>query len=196
MGGIICRLIITDAGDSIWRDLFGKSPAKTALSSRSRDLLQNSIVFNHRPEVKRVIFISTPHRGSLLASAWMGRLGTRLVKAPSVLADARDAAIASITDDVAARQMQRVPNSIETLDPNDRFVQLVNKLPLGRSVPYHSIIGDRGKGDTPNSSDGVVAYWSSHLDGAQSELIVPTNHGAEHSPEGIAEVRRILKTAP
>jgi pimeloyl-ACP methyl ester carboxylesterase len=196
MGGMICRLMITDAGDNIWRDLFGKSPRETALASHVREFLRDVFVFNHRPEVKRVIFISTPHRGSLLASSWIGRLGTRLVKAPSVLADARDAAVATITDDVAARQLQRVPNSIDTLDPNDRFVQLVNKLPLAPGVPCHSIIGDRGKGDTPNSSDGVVAYWSSHLDGAQSELIVPTNHGAEHSPEGIAEVRRILKTAP
>ena len=196
MGGMVCRLMITDAGDKIWRDLFAKSPAETALAGHAREFLRDVFVFNHRPEVKRVIFISTPHRGSLLASSWIGRLGTRLVKAPSVLADARDAAVASMTDDVAARQLQRVPNSIDTLDPNDRFVQLVNKLPLVPGVPYHSIIGDRGKGDTPNSSDGVVAYWSSHLAGAQSELIVPTNHGAEHSPEGIAEVRRILKTAP
>jgi hypothetical protein len=101
-----------------------------------------------------------------------------------------------VTDDVAARELQRVPNSIDTLDPNDRFVQLLNKLPLASGVPYHSIIGDRGRGDTPNSSDGIVAYWSSHLDGAQSELIVPTNHQAEHSPEGIAEVCRILKASP
>ncbi len=196
MGGLLCRLMITDAGDKIWRDLFGKSPGETALASHTRVFLRDSIVFNHRPEVKRVIFISTPHRGSLLASSWIGRLGTRLVKAPSVLADARDAAVALITDDVAARQLQRVPNSIETLNPNDRFGQLINQLPLAPGIPYNSIIGDRGKGDTPNSSDGVVAYWSSHLNGAQSELIVPTNHGAEHSPEGIAEVRRILKASP
>jgi hypothetical protein len=54
----------------------------------------------------------------------------------------------------------------------------VNKLPITRGIPYHSIIGDRGGGDTPNSSDGVVPYWSSHLDGAQSELIVNSDHGA------------------
>jgi len=47
-----------------------------------------------------------------------------------------------------------------------------------RDIPYHSIIGDRGRGDTPNSSDGVVPYWSSHLDGAQSEKIVPSEHGS------------------
>jgi triacylglycerol esterase/lipase EstA (alpha/beta hydrolase family) len=192
MGGMICRLMITDAGDKIWRDLFGKSPSETPLAGQTRELVRSSIVFNHRPEVKRVIFISTPHRGALLASSWIGRLGERLVKAPAAIADARDAAVALVTDDVAARQLQRVPSSIVTLDPNDRFVQLVNQLPLAPDIPYNSIIGDRGKGDTPNSSDGVVAYWSSHLDGAQSELIVPTNHQAERSPEAIAEVKRIL----
>jgi pimeloyl-ACP methyl ester carboxylesterase len=196
MGGMICRLMITDAGDKIWRDLFRNSPAETPVTGRSRELLRDALVFNHRPEMKRVIFISTPHRGALLASSWIGRLGARLVKAPSAIADARDAAVALVTDDVAARQLQRVPNSIDTLDPNDRFVQLVNQLPLAPGIPYNSIIGDRGRGDTPKSSDGVVAYWSSHLDGAQSELIVPSNHLAQRDPEAIAEVTRILKTSP
>jgi hypothetical protein len=60
-------------------------------------------------------------------------------------------------------------------------------------LPHHQIIGDRGKGNSPNSSDGVVAYWSSHLDGARSTLIVPSAHPTHKSPEGIEEVRRILK---
>ena len=63
---------------------------------------------------------------------------------------------------------------------------------MAKRIPYHSIIGDRGRGDTPNSSDGVVPYWSSHLDGAKSEKIVPSGHGADQNPQGIAEVVRIL----
>ena len=55
------------------------------------------------------------------------------------------------------------------------------------------IIGARGPGDTLNSSNGVVAYWSSHLAGAKSERIVPSSHGANQNSEGIAEVARILK---
>jgi hypothetical protein len=86
-----------------------------------------------------------------------------------------------------------MPNSIDTLAPNDPFVKFMNTLPLTRGVPYHSIIGDRGRGDTPNSSDGVVPYWSSHVDGAESETIVPSDHGANQNPETIAEVMRILK---
>jgi hypothetical protein len=69
----------------------------------------------------------------------------------------------------------------------------MNTLPLPKDVPYHSIIGDRGRGDTPNSSDGVVAYWSSHVDAAKSEKIVPSSRSANQNPEGIAEVERILK---
>jgi hypothetical protein len=42
-------------------------------------------------------------------------------------------------------------------------------------------------------TDGVVPYWSSHLAGAQSELIVPSTHGAHQNPQAIAEVCRILR---
>ena len=84
-------------------------------------------------------------------------------------------------------------HSIDTLAPTNRFVQSVNRIPITPGIPYHSIIGDRGKGDTPNSSDGVVACWSSHVEGAQSELIVPSNHSAPPNPQAIAEVARILK---
>jgi hypothetical protein len=59
MGGMISRLMITNAGDKIWRAFFGTSPAKTQLASETRRLLEEVFVFNHRPEVKRVIFIST-----------------------------------------------------------------------------------------------------------------------------------------
>jgi hypothetical protein len=86
-----------------------------------------------------------------------------------------------------------MPNTVDTLKPNDRFVQAVSKLPITPDIPHHSIMGDRGRGDTPNSSDGVVAYWSSHPDGAQSELIVPSDHRAQRNPKAIAEVGRILK---
>jgi hypothetical protein len=63
---------------------------------------------------------------------------------------------------------------------------------LSIEAPHNSIIGDRGRGDTPKSSDGVVPSWSSHLDTAQSERIVPTDHGAMNHPKAVEEVRRIL----
>ncbi|HWY51786.1 MAG TPA: alpha/beta fold hydrolase [Chthoniobacterales bacterium] len=193
MGGMICRLMITDAGDKIWRDLFATSPAKTPLSSDTRKLLEESLVFNHRADVQRVVFISTPHRGSKIASGWIGRIGSALVRTPRLFTSVYASTKPLLVSDPAARTLKRMPNSVDTLEPNDRFVRAVDKLPITRGIPYHSIIGDRGRGDTPNSSDGVVPYWSSHLEGAQSELIVNSDHGAQFNPDAIREVERILK---
>jgi pimeloyl-ACP methyl ester carboxylesterase len=196
MGGMICRLMITDTGDKIWRDFFGTSPARTPLAPDTRKLLEESLVFNHRPDVERVIFISTPHRGSKLASGWIGRIGAALVKTPRLFTSVYTSTKPLLVADPAARTLKRMPNSVDTLEPNDRFVQAVNKLPITPGIPYHSIMGDRGRGDTPNSSDGVVPYWSSHLQGARSELIVNSDHGAQYNPQAIREVERILKTYP
>ncbi len=193
MGGMVSRLMITDADQKIWRHFFGKPPSETVLPNQTRELLVKSLIFNHRPEVKRVIFMSTPHRGSDLASNWIGRLAATFVKIPLLVATVPVTVITSAVGDPGAIQAKRLPNSIDTLSPHNRFLLEVNKLPTTPGIPYHSIIGDRGHGDTPKSSDGVVAYWSSHLDGAQSELIVPSNHSSPANPKAIAEVRRILK---
>ena len=193
MGGLICRLMITDTGDKIWRDYFATPPAKTPLAPDTRKLLEEALVFNHRPDVERVIFISTPHRGSKLAVGWIGRIGAALIRTPQFLASIYTSTKPLLIADPAARPLNRMPNSVDTLEPNDRFVEAVNKLPITPGIPYHSIMGDRGRGDTPNSSDGVVPYWSSHLAGARSELVVNSDHGAQYNPQAIREVERILK---
>jgi hypothetical protein len=92
------------------------------------------------------------------------------------------------------------PNSIERLSPDDPFIRTFNTIPTVSGVPYHSIMGDRGKGGNkdrtkPVSNDSFVPYWSSHLDGAQSELVVPSRHSAHQNAKAIEEVRRILHEA-
>ena len=67
------------------------------------------------------------------------------------------------------------------------------EMPWNLYIGDHTIIGDRGRGDSPNSSDGVVPYWSSHMDGAKSEDIVPSDHNAHQNPQAIQDVSRILK---
>jgi hypothetical protein len=95
--------------------------------------------------------------------------------------------------DPSAARLNRIPTSIDTLSPKNRFVVEIEKYPTVPGIPYHTIEGDRGRGDAPNSSDGVVPYWSSHFGGETSELIVPSDHSAPRNPQAIAEVRRILR---
>ncbi|MGC1478960.1 MAG: hypothetical protein WA771_00525, partial [Chthoniobacterales bacterium] len=58
---------------------------------------------------------------------------------------------------------------------------------------YYTVAGDRGRGDTPDSSDGIVGYWSSHLDGATDEIIVPTGHETFSHPDALALSWRALR---
>ena len=51
-------------------------------------------------------------------------------------------------------EAKRLPNSIDGLAPRNPTLKVLDARPM--TVPHHSIIGDRGKGDTPASSDGVV----------------------------------------
>jgi pimeloyl-ACP methyl ester carboxylesterase len=194
MGGLISRLMITDSGDTLWRATFGKSPAQTKLSPTARGTLESALIFRHRPDVSRVIFVAAPLQGADMAKNWIGRLGSKLVKAPVTLLNiGTEAMKLMVPGQPGTLQIKGVPNSVDTLAPNNRFVKAINTVPLTPGIPYHTIIGDRGKGDSPNSNDGFVPYWSSHMEGAQSEKIVPSGHSVHQNPEAIAEVMRILK---
>jgi pimeloyl-ACP methyl ester carboxylesterase/predicted GNAT family acetyltransferase len=193
MGGCITRTLVTDTGTKLWIGAFGHPPAQTEMPAESKRLLEKAVIFKHRPEIGRVVFMSTPHRGSNMASNWIGRIGSMLVRTPTKLLTVGRTLRESETADPAALPLKRLPNSVDTMAPNNRFVMGINTIPITPGIPYHSIIGDRGRGDTPNSSDGVVPYWSSHLEGARSEKIVPCGHGSPLNPQAIAEVHRILE---
>ncbi len=197
MGGIISRTMITDSGMRLWNAYFDQPPASLAISEASRQVLSDALIFRRRPEVGSVIFIASPHRGSDLASGWLGKLGSRLVKAPAFLLKLTEETRHLTTLDAAALRLGLMPNSIETLTPNDPFVRTIDSIPTVPGVPFHSIMGDRGKGGNkdrtkPVSTDGFVPYWSSHLDGAKSETIVPSGHSAHQNAQAIEKVRSIL----
>jgi pimeloyl-ACP methyl ester carboxylesterase len=188
MGGILSRMQATNAGRTIWDAQLGAKADQLYAQVPADSLVKLSLIFNANPAVKRIIFVSTPHRGSSLASGGIGALGMRLIRLPFQVASAiPQSVIAVISNDP---KKYRLPTSISGLSPSNPLFKAMDKLPI--TAPHNSIIGDRGRGDTPNSSDGVVPYWSSHLDSAQSEVIVPTDHGAMKSPKAVAEIHRIL----
>lgn len=193
MGGLISRLMVTDVGDGIWREFFDAAPAETNLKGENRALIEDSLVFDAQDDVSRAIFLSAPHRGSTLATNRIGQLGTRLIRLPSTFADLRDNVVNAVENDELAKAMDQAPNSIETLSPDSPFVLAINRYPIRSQIPFHTIAGDRGKKQPKEeTSDGVVEYWSSHLDGATSEKLVPSDHSSHQHPDGIEEVRRIL----
>ena len=193
MGGCISRLLLTDSGNELWMKIFGRPPDEVPLSPKTREYFQQELFFRHRPEIGRVIFIASPLRGSNMATGLVGGLATFLIRESTVSSQASQEMLNATSIREEELKPKRRANSVDSLSPKSRFLNAMNTIPMTPGVPYDTIIGDRGRGDSPNSSDGVVPYWSSHMNGAQTEDIVPSNHSAHQNPEAIEDVLRILK---
>jgi triacylglycerol esterase/lipase EstA (alpha/beta hydrolase family) len=191
MGGMLTHDQVVTVTEAMWDKSLGQA-AENVFKQNSRDsLIVRATTFRANPRIQRVVFICTPHRGSDLASNPIGKIGISLITLPARLtAVMMDSLTGSDLAQITGSS-KRLPNSITGLKPTSPALPVINSVPI--KVPYHSIIGDRGRGDCPNCSDGVVAYWSSHLDGAQSEKIVPGPHGSCQLPQTIVELDRILR---
>ena len=150
-------------------------------------------------DVKRVIFLGTPHRGSKLSPSFPARLAQRFIRAPKELMDdAQD--LAKLNPALKYRQL---PTSVDLLAPDAPALLVLNDRPRPQGVHYHSVIGVAPKcsavverwlaGDSDEPGDGVVPAASAHFEGAESELVVPADHFHVHQhPLAVREVRRIL----
>ncbi len=191
MGGMLTHMQVITVTKAMWEKTLGETAKSIFRQNSSDSLIVRATTFQANPRIKRVVFICTPHRGSKMASSGLGRFGTSLIALPLNVATVMKDALTSTELVQLTGSSKRLPNSITGLRPSNPAFPVVNSALI--KVPYHSIIGDRGKGDSPNSTDGVVPYWSSHIDGAQSELIVPGPHGSCELPQTIAELDRILR---
>lgn len=193
MGGLISSLVVRKGGENLWRQFTDTPPEKLKISNAAKEHLAKIINFEPRGDINRVIFVATPHQGSQLALNPVAEFFSKLVRLPTITtSNERFVMVNAIRSNM--RDLFVAPaNSIRFLRAKSPLLLSILKLPMSPQVTYHSVIGDQGKGDTPHSSDGVVPYWSSHLPNAKSEKVVPSGHGANEDPEGIEEIRRILR---
>ncbi len=193
MGGVISRLLVSSSGDHLVDTLL----ATAKMSPAQRELLRTRgapvLTFQPEPEISRVVFIATPHRGTDVAGTRLGRWIGRLVRLPlTVLEDIAGADDAGTPGGKDAGEGYRM-NSIQNLDKDDPFVRAVANLPMSPRVRYHSIIARlNADGPLEKTDDGLVPYWSSHLPHAVSEKVIVSGHSVQEATPAIVELRRIL----
>ena len=194
MGGVLTHLLVAEVEDRFWNELSDVPLDEIPISPENAELIRSLVYFEPDPAVQRAVFISTPHRGASLATLRIADFASRLARLPTDLLittiDMLDVSgpVSGLKVDLSKKM-----TSVQSLRPDSPVSKTLDAAPFKPGVTYHSIIGDRGKGDTPNSSDGVVEYWSSHQSGAESELIVPTGHTSYTHPDAIADMKRILR---
>lgn len=194
MGGIVARMQVIDSGDDFRKAYFTRPIDELDLSAENRARLRAGLQFSRVRSIQRVVFVATPHRGSEIADFGIVRFLLFIMRLPlttvKIITEITESNADAVNPEL--HQFTRLgARSVQNLSPRHPHFRALDARPI--EVPFHSIIGDRGRNDTPNSSDGVVPYWSSHLEGAQSEKIVAAQHSMTENPETVKEIRRILR---
>lgn len=195
-GGLLTKLTAIDSGTKFWDHISDKPFDQMKLSPETRELIQQSAFYTPLPFVKRVVFISTPQHGAMLAASQIVTgLVAKLVTLPVTMIN-NTALLAQIAtasgDEKFAAMLSRPMTSVDTMNPNNPALQVLASIPVPPDIPAHSIIAVEGDGPKEEGDDGVVSYKSAHIDEAVSEFVVRWNHSCQGQPEVIEEVRRIL----
>jgi hypothetical protein len=193
MGGLLAKMMVQDSKSRLWGLLSNRPFEQLAGEPEDVKLLRDGIFFKPIREIRRVIFIATPHRGSKIDDGPIKGLGAQLVRVTDPLRAAYDRLKRQNGPDFFIPPFRiGLPTSIDELKWQSPFLLTLCDPVLGPKVPFHSIIADRSNPPRPGGSDGLVPYASAHVEGAASELLITAWHLCQDHPQVISEVRRTL----
>jgi pimeloyl-ACP methyl ester carboxylesterase len=194
MGGLIAKLQATHSGDALWASSATRPLESLNAPPYVHRQLRRGFYFTPSPDVARIVFIGTPHRGSAWASRTVGQVGAALVAEPPERKASFEQLVRDNPDVFRGDLQQRIPTSVDLLEPTSALLQAMNELPYRSGVPLHTILGSGRWTLGEGPSDGVVAVDSARLEGVQSELVVDASHEELPRQEAVmAEVVRILR---
>jgi hypothetical protein len=197
-GGLLTKLTAIDSGPRFWENLASTPFDELDVSPETRELLRRSLFFKPLPFVRRVVFISTPQKGSYVSGGIIGRLAGKLISLPNTLLSPMTEVLTSIVvsnpETGAKMTLKDMPKSTDNMAPDSPFIKGISSLPVAPGIVAHSIIAVKNPEDPKEEwEDGVVEYKSAHIEGVESELIVlHSGHSAQDHPQAIEEIRRIL----
>lgn len=192
-GGLLAKWLAIDSGPRLWDVLSSKPPEALPISAESAQLLRRAYFVEPMPDVKRVVFIATPQRGSFVAENPIGQFVARLVTPQARLMNAlRELTDLEDSNDLRFRPSEVRLASVWSMSPSNPLLQVFGSIPVSPKIAAHSIIAVQGDGPVETGDDGVVSYQSAHIKEAASELVVRSGHSVQSDPHTVAEVRRIL----
>jgi hypothetical protein len=185
--------MVVDSGTEIWGAIATVPFEQLRLPRESRAVVHRLAFFEPLPFVTRVVFVATPHKGSVLASLGIGRLASLAVREPADISAIREQAAVLNPGVLRPEYARRVPTTVDLLRPSSPTLQAIERLRPACWVAVHSIVGDVHPSLTGGRDDCVVPVESAHTPSALSEIFVPAKHTkVHHHPLAVAELRRIL----
>jgi pimeloyl-ACP methyl ester carboxylesterase len=189
-GGILTKLQAVASGDAYWHNFENSGVPIEKLTAEDIEFLKKLAIFEPHPSVKRVIFVSTPQHGALVATGLLGAIFRSFASAPSAVFSRMSSVVKS--PDLIDVLAKKTPTSVENMAPDNQFVTTLVSLQIASGIHAHSIIAVQGEGPPDELDDGAVAYKSAHIEPVDSEFIVRAGHSCQDNPFVIEEVHRIL----
>ncbi len=191
-GGLLSKLTAVESGDLFFRDITRLPFDKLVLPDHTRALVRGMTFVEPLPFVRRLIFISTPQRGSYIANNVVAHWLTRFVTLPVDVVRSTSDLVTLNRDAISLAAVGQAATSVHDMRPGNSFIETLAAMPLAPGIASHSIIAVRGDGPFEDGDDGVVTYQSAHLTDTLSELVVRDGHSCQANPFTVEEVRRIL----
>jgi pimeloyl-ACP methyl ester carboxylesterase len=193
-GGLLAKMTgIRLRADDFARSVLGSPLEELELSPQSAQLLRRCFDVDPLPMVDRIVFVSTPHRGSFLAASWFARMFAKMIAVPGEIVGVTQQIVGSVPERLPKGLETRVPTSLDNMNPANPSLKFLAQAHIDPRVHVHSIVAIGKAKDPAKADDGVVAYSSAHLEDAESELLVPSGHSCQSHPRTIIELRRILR---
>jgi pimeloyl-ACP methyl ester carboxylesterase len=193
LGGILARLMSLDSGTILWDQIAAEPADKLRGPADACEALRKSFFFKAVPEVHRIIFIATPHRGSRVDQGALHWIAAQLNQPLDTLRQFHASLVESNEPEFFRESFrQGLASSVDQLAWHHPRLMAFFQLGTHADMKLHSIIPEVDDPPSPGGSDGVVSYASTHLDGVTSELIVHGGHLCLANPRVLSECERIL----
>jgi pimeloyl-ACP methyl ester carboxylesterase len=197
MGGLVARLTSLDSGDRFWNTVSDTPLAQVDASPAVKRLLGRAYFFKPVPEVRRVVTIASPHRGSGEENPFYRNLLRGVVTLPERTTQVGRELLAG--EKRFFRDNGRVVpvTSLDALAPTSPLIPVMAEAPNSRSVTYHNIFAVEASTfssrDGSPEGDGIVTVASAKRDDFDSQISIEATHTTAHRhPLAILELRRIL----
>lgn len=197
MGGLVSRMQTIESSDHFWKILSDKPFKEVQGDPEVIGKLREAAFFTPNRDIRRVVTIGTPHRGSEYANDTTKWLGRKLIKLPAMMVATGQQLISQNPGVFRNQELLTTNTSIDSLSPDSPVFPAMLRARPGPWTQYHNIVGKvptRGFfGIKEATGDGVVEVESARMTDVVSEIDVPSEHQNIHRhPKAIFEVRRIL----
>jgi pimeloyl-ACP methyl ester carboxylesterase len=197
MGGLVSRMQTIESRDDFWKILSDKPFQEIQGAPEDLQLLRQAAFFKPNQDVRRLITIGTPHRGSDHANDTARWLGRKLIQLPETMVASGQKLIQHNPGVFRDSELLTSSTSIDSLSTESPVFPAMLAARRAPWVSYHNVVGMIETGswwsNKQTTGDGVVQYRSAHMDDVSSEITVTAEHSEIHRhPKTILEVRRVL----